>query len=163
MRSAMQYYDMMDARLLLTKSKIEAILESVDDKPDTEEPLWSCHAVCRALCSMHHALGIFEGWDVLVQDGYFHRVGCEHAWLLLTNKMTLRRVICDPLPMGGHGVVFSAQDNSLVPWYGLYVEDAAKYEARLTKFQIEAVDLEFAIQEMIDRGMRQLGASSVYA
>lgn len=162
MRSAMQSYGLIDSSLLSTKDKIEWILESVPDR-EHEQPLWSCHAVCRALYSMRHRLHLFDGYDVLVQDGHFHRVGCNHSWLLLTNKQTFGLLICDPAPMGGHGVVFSAQDSVLAPWYGLYIEDATKYGSRLTDFEEEAVALETAIKNMIDAAIAARDAESIPA
>jgi hypothetical protein len=104
----------------------------VKPKPVCEE--WSCHALARAVLPL-----LSSGW--IVFDGWFMRVGSEHAWLYreITAGTEVKKYVLDIYPVAGlSGPVLIDVGSYGSPWGSAYHERRMAFNAqRLQRFEVE--------------------------
>ena len=95
---------------------------------------WSCHEVCRAFLRQRTS----AAWEV--SDGYFGRVGYQHAWLWgFSDDDPVRPsvTILDIYPVAGTRPQLVAASNS--PWNDLYIDRARAYSPdQMVRFSVGA-------------------------
>ena len=86
----------------------------IEELPDIEGQIISCHAICQALAEL---------FPVTYHEG---KIGmCDHSWL---RSKTSPAVLMDMYPIAGAASFIVFTDSHVLPWPMLYEEQEIRYD-----------------------------------
>lgn len=105
----------------------KAMRKFIEELPDFEGEVLTCHALCAALAQLHPSLRPVDGSF----GGMF-----EHSWLI---DDRYPKALMDMYPVAGAVPYIISTSHSFLPWARLYVEKPSNYNKDVFNRQVQKI------------------------